>query len=224
MNDIHETGGDAPTHEHDDREDSLVRLLGRTARVMRSHLEGTLGDVPGGMGTWWVLRHLHNAGPQAQADIARSVGVAGSTLTRRMEQMEADGLITRTADDTDNRRIIVSISDQGEALRKAQRERTEAEEKRLVEGVAPADLEAFMRVIAQIRENLRALGTDPDARGKGHGGGRGFRTGYGPGRGGGRDGGIHGGGRGRGPGRRGGSGGEDHGGRHSEDGGRPERP
>jgi len=198
---VHETGGDAPNHTHDGPGDSLVRTLGRTARVMRSHLEKTMADVPGGMGTWWVLRHLHNAGPQAQADIARSVGVAGSTLTRRMEQMEADGLITRTADDADNRRIVVSISEQGEALRKAQRERTEAEEGRLVEGVAPADLEALQRVVTQIRANLKALGTDPDARGKGHGGGRGFRTGFGPGRDGGRDGGVHGGGGGRGRGR-----------------------
>ncbi len=206
MNDIHRTGGKAPNKDHDGREDSLVRTLGRTARVMRSHLEATMADVPGGMGTWWVLRHLHNAGPQAQADIARSVGVAGSTLTRRMEQMEADGLITRTADDTDNRRIVVSISEQGEALRKAQRERTEAEEGRLVEGVAPEDLEALQRVIERIRENLKALGTDPDVRGKGHGGGRGFRTGFGPGRSGGRDGGVHGGGGGRGRG----AGGRDH--------------
>ncbi|MCJ7827156.1 MAG: MarR family transcriptional regulator [Demequinaceae bacterium] len=189
-------------HEHDEHKDNLVSLLGRTARVMRSHLEGTLGDVPGGMGTWWVLRHLHNAGPQAQADIARSVGVADSTLTRRMEQMEADGLITRTMDDADNRRVIVSISEQGEALRSAQRERTEAEEGRLVEGVEPTDREAFDRVLGQIHANLKALGTDINARGRGHGGGRGFRTGYGPGRRGGQDGGIHGGcGEGRGQGR-----------------------
>ncbi|MBN2177239.1 MAG: MarR family transcriptional regulator [Demequinaceae bacterium] len=220
MNDIHETEGralnninntGAPTsgaHDHEEREDNLVRLLGRTARVMRSHLEATLGDVPGGMGTWWVLRHLHNAGPQAQSDIARSVGVADSTLTRRMEQMEADGLITRAVDDADNRRVIVSISEQGEALRTAQRERTEAEEGRLVEGVTPDDLEAFDRVIKRIHANLKALGTDPDSRGKGHGGGRGFRTGYGPGRSGGRDGSVHGGGGGRGRGK---GGGESHG-------------
>jgi MarR family transcriptional regulator for hemolysin len=207
---IHETGGDAPNHDHDGPGDSLVRTLGRTARVMRSHLEKTMADVPGGMGTWWVLRHLHNAGPQAQADIARSVGVAGSTLTRRMEQMEADGLITRTTDDADNRRIVVSISERGEALRKAQRERTEAEEGRLVEGVAPEDLEALKRVVDRIRANLIALGTDPDARGKGHGGGRGFRTGFGPGRSGGRDGGVHGGGGGRGRGRSRGAGEGDH--------------
>ena len=207
---IHETGGTAPNDKHDGREDSLVRTLGRTARVMRSHLEKTMADVPGGMGTWWVLRHLHNAGPQAQADIARSVGVAGSTLTRRMEQMEADGLITRTMDDADNRRVVVSISEEGEALRKAQRERTEAEEALLVEGIAPEDLEALQRVIEKIRENLRALGTDPDTRGKGHGGGRGFRTGYGPGRGGGRDGSVHGGGGGRGRGKGHGEGEPDH--------------
>ena len=181
----HETQGGAPAGDapngHDGREDNLVRSLGRTVRAMRRHLETTVGDVPGGMSAWWVLRHLHQAGPQAQADIADSVGVAGSTLTRRLEQMEADGLITRTPDETDKRRVIVALSERGEALRAGQRERADAEVARLTAGVAPADLEAFQRVMDRVRENLRDLGTDPDGGGRGPGGGRGFRSGFGPG-------------------------------------------
>ncbi len=98
-------------------EDNLVRTMARTAQAMRRHLEKTIADVPGGMSAWWVLRHLHHAGPQAQADMARSVGVAGSTLTRRLEQMEGDGLITRTGDPEDGRRVIVALSEAGEATR-----------------------------------------------------------------------------------------------------------
>ena len=179
-------------------EENLVRTMARTAQSMRRHLELTIGDVPGGMSAWWVLRHLHNAGPQAQADMARSVGVAGSTLTRRLEQMEADGLITRTPDPDDGRRIIVALSEAGEELRSGQRERADAEADKLVAGVAPEDLEAFGRVVERIRENLRELGTDPDARGGGHQ----MRSGFGPGggRGRGRGGGGHGAGRGEGRG------------------------
>ncbi len=177
-------------------EDNLVRTMARTAQAMRRHLEKTIADVPGGMSAWWVLRHLHNAGPQPQADMARSVGVAGSTLTRRLEQMEADGLITRTPDPDDGRRIIVTLSETGEAARGGQRERADAESERLVAGVAPEDLEAFRRMVEKIRENLRELGTDPDGRG----GGQGMRSGFGGGGGGGR-------GRGGGGGRSRGAGG-----------------
>ncbi len=185
-------------------EDNLVRTMARTAQAMRRHLEKTIADVPGGMSAWWVLRHLHHAGPQAQADMARSVGVAGSTLTRRLEQMEADGLITRTGDPEDGRRVIVALSEAGEATRGGQRERADAEVERLVEGVAPEDIEAFGRMVEKIRENLRELGTDPDGRG----GGQGMRSGFGGGGGGGR-------GRGGGGSRGAGGGGHGGGGRHA---------
>ena len=168
---------------HRGREDNLVRTMARTAQAMRRHLEKTIADVPGGMSAWWVLRHLHQTGPQAQADMARSVGVAGSTLTRRLEQMEADGLITRTADPDDRRRIIVALSDAGEGTRGGQRERADAEVERLVAGVAPEDIEAFGRMVEKIRENLRELGTDPDGRGGGLGAHTGFGGGGGAGRG-----------------------------------------
>ncbi len=183
-NTINGTGSDAPNntpHDHGDREDNLVRRLGRLARAMRGHLETTIAEVPGRMSAWWVLRHLHNAGPQAQADIAESLGIAGSTLTRRLEQMEADGLITRTADADDKRRIIVALSEKGEAIRADLRERAEADAGRMTAGIEPADFEAFERVLERIRQNLRDLGTDPDARGHGRGGGRGYRSGFGPG-------------------------------------------
>lgn len=167
------------SEDHNDHEENLVRGMSRTVRAMRRHLEQTIADVPGGMSAWWVLRHLHHAGPQAQADIADSLGVAGSTLTRRLEQMEADGLITRAADDSDKRRIIVALSERGEALRAGQHERTGAEIDRLTAGITPADLKAFDRVLSRIRENLKELGTDPDSRGHGPGGGRGERRGHG---------------------------------------------
>ncbi len=194
----HETEGHGPRRD----EDNLVRTMARTAQGMRRHLEKTIADVPGGMSAWWVLRHLHHAGPQAQADMARSVGVAGSTLTRRLEQMEADGLITRTPDPDDGRRIVVSLSEAGEATRGGRRERADAEVERLIAGVAPEDIEAFGRMVEKIRENLSELGTDPDGRGGGHG----MRSGFGGG---------GGGGRGRGGGRGAGGGGHGGGGRHA---------
>ncbi len=184
------TGGHGP-HAG---EENLVRTMARTAQAMRRHLEKSIGDVPGGMSAWWVLRELHRSGPTTQADMARSVGVAGSTLTRRLEQMEADGLITRSQDPDDARRVIVELSEAGEATRGQRREHAEAEVDRLIAGVSEDDLAAFDRMVATIRANLRALGTDPDGRGGGHG----MRSGFGPGGGQGRGRGS-GHGRGRGP-------------------------
>jgi len=185
--------------------DNIVRALGGTAHAMRRHLDQTMQEVPGRTSAWAVMRHLSHDGPTTQVELARAVDVAGSTLTRRLEQMEDDGLIERTDDPDDGRRIIVSLSERGELLRTEQHEQTNAEIDRLTVGAEPADVEALWRVIDVIRTNLRELHPEGDGTGRRGGrGGRGARGGPGGGDGRGGGGGRRAdgrGGRGRGRGR-----------------------
>jgi len=152
---------------NDGREASLFRILGRTSRAMRLHLEDTISDVPGGMSAWLILRYLHGAGPSTQADIAKGVCVAESTLTRRLESMEIDALVTRTVDPEDRRRTIVALSERGENLYDVQRERSDSAAAGFVKGIATSDLEALARVIDGINANLLANGTDLTVQGRG---------------------------------------------------------
>ncbi|WP_061964147.1 MarR family winged helix-turn-helix transcriptional regulator [Demequina aurantiaca] len=155
--------------------DNIVRAMGGTAHAMRRHLDHSMHEVPGRTSAWAVMRHLSHHGPTTQADLARAVGVAGSTLTRRLEQMEDDGLIGRTDDPDDGRRIIVALSVAGSTLLAEQRERNRAEIDRLTAGAAPADLDAVWRVLDVVRANLREL--HPEAEGHGGPGRRGGRGG-----------------------------------------------
>ncbi len=180
-------------------QDNIVRSMARTAHAMRRYLETNVGEVPGGMSSWHVLRMLHKCGPTTQAQLARWAGVAGSTLTRRLEQMEDDGLITRADDPDDGRRIIVTMTDKAAALIAEQHTRMDGEIDKLTAGASPADIEAVNRVLATIDANLTELGVDLEARRGGRG--RGFGSGSGPG--GPRGGRGRGRGRGHGPGGRG---------------------
>jgi len=152
---------------NDGREASLFRVLGRTSRAMRLHLEDTVSDVPGGMSAWSVLRYLHRAGPTTQAGIAKGICFSDSTLTRRLDSMENNGLVTRTVDPGDKRRTIVALSEQGETLYDVQHERADAATASFVKGIAPSDIEALARVIDGIHANLLANGTDPAVHGRG---------------------------------------------------------
>ncbi|MBN2177460.1 MAG: MarR family transcriptional regulator [Demequinaceae bacterium] len=152
---------------NDDHGASLFRILGRTSRAMRLHLEDTISDVPGGISAWSVLRYLHRTGPTTQAGIAKGICLADSTLTRRLDSMENDGLVIRTVDPEDKRRTIVALSEQGEALHDVQRERADAVTAGFVKGIAHSDLEALARVIDGIHANLLADGADPTIHGRG---------------------------------------------------------
>jgi DNA-binding MarR family transcriptional regulator len=161
-------------HEH------IVRAYVRTARAMRRHIKGTIADVPGGMTAWWVLRHLDHTGPQPQVQMARDIGVASSTLTARLAQMEKDGLITRRPDAGDKRRMVVALTPAGEAVRRGHQDGAEGDLAALLAGADTWDLDALRRVILVIQHNLRVLGTDPEERGGGRG--RAKRAGFGAGR------------------------------------------
>lgn len=154
----------------DSREASLFRILGRASRAMRLRLDNTVSDVPGGMSAWSVLRYLHREGPTVQVDIAEGIGLANSTLTRRLDSMEKNGLVSRMVDLGDRRRIVVALSERGETVYDVQRERADAATASFVRGIAPSDLEALARVIDGIHANLLADGADRTASGRGRSG------------------------------------------------------
>lgn len=154
------TTGELLVFGYELRGDALVRAMERVAQAMRRHLESTIDSVPGGMGAWWVLHHLDRGGRQAQVDIARTLGVASSTLTQRLKHMEEAGLIIRTPDEYDPRRMMVALSERGAVVCREQKSRANAEVDRLMAGAESWDVDAFRRVMRVVQENLRKLNSD----------------------------------------------------------------
>jgi homoprotocatechuate degradation regulator HpaR len=65
---------------------------------------------------WRVLRVLQENGPQEQTAIADAACLLLSSLTRIVQSMQNDGLLTRAPDETDRRKTIVQITPTGEDL------------------------------------------------------------------------------------------------------------
>jgi DNA-binding MarR family transcriptional regulator len=59
-----------------------------------------------------VLRHLRE-GPKSAGVVAESLGVSAPTLTRQLAKLEARGLLVRTLDLEDRRRVLVTLSPAG---------------------------------------------------------------------------------------------------------------
>ena len=59
-----------------------------------------------------LLRELRD-GPRAAGSLATSLGVAAPTLTRHLARLEARGLIARTPDRIDRRRVLVTLTATG---------------------------------------------------------------------------------------------------------------
>lgn len=70
-----------------------------------------------------ALSGLVFVGPMSQADLARMEGVSAPSMSLLVRELEAEGLVERSADPDDARRTIVRASDEGRALMLASQRR-----------------------------------------------------------------------------------------------------
>ena len=125
----------------------------RLSRQIRQHARS--GVTPSQLS---ALSTLDRHGPMRLADLADHEGIARSTTTRLVRQLEDDGLITRTPDPSDGRCAIVTLTEGGHALLTDARERAQAF---LVERVAALPdltsgrVEAVAAALERIAERTR---------------------------------------------------------------------
>ena len=63
-----------------------------------------------------LLVSLHRAGPQCVSSLAQKVCVAGTNGSVLCKRTEREGFIQRVRDQRDERKVLVSLSDKGEAV------------------------------------------------------------------------------------------------------------
>ena len=87
-------------------------------------------------------------GPRAMGDLGRAVGMETGTLTPLIKRMEASGLVTRTRDTADERRVWVALTPRADSLREPVR----IARREVVDRLPITDLQ-----IAQLRATLQEM-------------------------------------------------------------------
>lgn len=96
--------------------DALSQLA-RGRRVGRLHerfaaLAGTRIDPPGRL----LLRRIADEGQVRLGELAEGIGLDPSTVSRKAQQLERAGLVTRSRDREDRRAAVLSVSAEGKRL------------------------------------------------------------------------------------------------------------
>src|SRR4030088_1739984 len=95
----------------------VSRALGQVARLHRvaaGELLKSTGLYPG---QELLMMHLWDAGPVRQADLINALGVDPSTVTKMLQRLQRTGHVSRSADPTDRRAVLVETTDGSRALR-----------------------------------------------------------------------------------------------------------
>ena len=95
---------------------SLPAILMRAREAVMGHVRPTLREYDVTEPQWRVLRTLSSIDEIEVTELADLVFLLPSSLSRILRDLGARGLIQRRTSETDLRRGLVSISDQGVAL------------------------------------------------------------------------------------------------------------
>ena len=103
------------------------------------------------------LKCLWEEDGQMPSQLAETLHLDSSTVTGIISRLQDKGLIIRSFNTGDRRKVIVHLTDEGRALEKPVSEIIERLNHELTDGISEADMEVFHRVIGTITENAEKL-------------------------------------------------------------------
>ncbi|MEV6470034.1 MarR family transcriptional regulator [Kitasatospora sp. NPDC051702] len=139
-----------------DLDSYLLSRIGRTARArLAERLAGR------GLRLWdmAVLAALADFGPQAQRDLVRRLGVDPSDLAKVADQLAAAGYVERARDQTDRRRVTVSVTGAGRELLAELDAEARAVQGEVLAPLDEAERRALHGLLLRVHEGLGGAGS-----------------------------------------------------------------
>lgn len=96
-------------------EEAVIHLLMQAGRRLRTRFPEDEVDPS----TFPLAKQLMCTDAMRVSDLAASVGLDASTVSRQIKQLEDKGIVERTADPADGRASLVRLSDSGRATMQA---------------------------------------------------------------------------------------------------------
>ena len=132
---------------------ALYSASNRIIRLHRPFLEPLGLTYP----QFLVMLALYEGTPRTVGELGLELGMDNGTLTPLLKRLQSAGLVTRTRDQQDERRVLIDLTEAGEALRE-------------VACSVPEKIETACRLthqdLTELRDTLNGLGiprSAPDA-------------------------------------------------------------
>lgn len=95
--------------------EEIYRAVGRSRRLLWTAAAKRLEAAGESIFTWQVVCYLARNGATSQKDLAYANAQHPAGISRLVEELEAQGYITRTTDPADKRRLLVEATPKGRA-------------------------------------------------------------------------------------------------------------
>jgi MarR family transcriptional regulator for hemolysin len=132
----------------------IGRHLVFTAKAVRRRFEARLAEAGGSLSVWAILSALELGPCRSQHQLAGELHIEGPTLTRQLDRLEADGLITRQRDLGDRRAVRVETTEAGRKLYERLLKVAIATDAELREGLSEREVETLRGLLTKVRSAL----------------------------------------------------------------------
>ncbi|WP_413206668.1 homoprotocatechuate degradation operon regulator HpaR [Rhodospirillum sp. A1_3_36] len=129
---------------------NLPLLLARSREAVISHFRPLLKHIGLTEQQWRIIRVLADQGEMEQRLLAETCHILGPSLAGILNRMEEMGLIDRRKVPTDQRRVMVSVSDKSQALVKEMAPLVETQYRYLEDAMGREFIESLFAHLNQI--------------------------------------------------------------------------
>lgn len=133
----------------------LAHTLSRAERGVTRALSRAMEAEGSTVEDWRILLLLDDGRGHTMTEIADWALLPAPSLTRVVDRMVVDGVVHRTADPGDRRRVLVHATRRGRTLCRRLSEIAEREEEKLLAGSDPADAEHLLGLLGGLADRLR---------------------------------------------------------------------
>ena len=105
-------------------------------------------------GYYNYLRSLWDKEGVTQRDLSEATRVTETTTVALLKGMAHDGLINRTKDNTDARKVVVTLTEKGRSLEPTLMPYAKELNRLAVKGIDPSEIETAISVIRRVAANL----------------------------------------------------------------------
>lgn len=147
-------------HGMPSRQDTLFQQLAAACSESRRSFDRRTGMS---QAQRQLLAVLHEQREVSHAELQRQLGIDGATVTRLVKRLESEGTVARRLAPADNRFTLASLTRVGEELVAELRAAHRTFEDRLLANVDERDQDTVVRVLEQLRANIRALASDVES-------------------------------------------------------------
>jgi len=133
----------------------LAHALSRAERGLTRQLSGAMEEEGCTIEDSRILLLLADGRGHPMTEIAEFALAPAPSVTRMVDRMVSSGLVHRTADPRDRRRVLVHLTRRGRALKRRLDEIVEREQHALLDGAGPDEAELLLGLLGGLADRLR---------------------------------------------------------------------